>query len=209
MKDWTRPRQTKLALIPGQRVDDDDATIPALGDSMPIATRAPPNPPQVVFTVPGDPVPCSRPRAVPLMRDGKAVLGPGGRPIITAFTPTETRHYEQHVQRHARAAFEHCDDWRRVYAKKEAVRIHMHIVRRHWRGDWDNFAKGIADGIANSGLVFFNDNRITEALISMRTDPDDEPRVEVKVERATKDLRMQLWMQIALENGWTPPARPA
>lgn len=159
----------------------------------------------VVFVVPGDPVPCSRPRAVPLMRGGVPILGPGGRPIIHAFVPDETTHYEKHVERHTRAAFGPRQDWQQVYAKKEPVRISMHIVRRHWRGDWDNFAKGIADGVANSGLVFFNDNRITEALISMRTDPKDDPRVEVKVERASEDLRIQLWMQIALENGWTPP----
>jgi len=141
------------------------------------------------------------------MRNGRAVLAKNGRPIITAYTPPETDAYEAHVAKFAGYAANQCPEWGpSVLAPKAPVRIQMHFVRRFWRADWDNLAKGVADAMANTERFFFNDNRITEAMISVRTDKHDRPRVEVCVEPATVDLKIPLWAQVALEQGWSPPS---
>jgi Holliday junction resolvase RusA-like endonuclease len=136
---------------------------------------------------------------MPIMKDGRIVT--------TTTTPPETREYEQRVEAFARAAIQHNPEWRAVVARKLPVRVHVHFVRPHWRGDLDNLAKGILDGMAKAG-VFFNDNRVVQTLASVHTDPRAEHRAEVLVEPVMGPLLEPLWMAIARAHGWQPAATP-
>lgn len=162
--------------------------------------------PRLEFIVPGDPVPCARARVVAVRGPGgKPLMTSSGEPIVRAFTPDTTTEYEQRVALFASAALAKMPEWKAAFAQRLPIRVHLHVVRRQWRGDWDNFAKGLCDGLAKSGSIFDNDNRITQALISMHTDPRAEPRAEVTIETASATLDEPLWMRCAREAGWRPP----
>jgi len=154
--------------------------------------------PRLSFIVPGAPVPCARARLQPIRtRDGKTILRP--------YTPPETEEYEQRVSMFARTALQQRPEWANVLAARLPLRAHLHFVRQQWRGDWDNFAKGVCDGLQKAERVFHNDNRITQALVSIETDKRAEPRTEVLIETASATLTEPLWQRCALEAGWTPP----
>lgn len=60
----------------------------------------------VSFFVPGKPVGKGRARSHALMRGGKAVIGAGGRPIITHNTPERTVNFENLVGYHGQQAMQ-------------------------------------------------------------------------------------------------------
>lgn len=60
----------------------------------------------ISFYVPGKPVGKGRARSTPLMRDGKPVIGAGGRPIITHNTPDKTVNFENLVGYHGQQAMQ-------------------------------------------------------------------------------------------------------
>jgi Holliday junction resolvase RusA-like endonuclease len=162
--------------------------------------------PRLEFIVPGDPRPCGRPRAVPIMRNGRPVLTKDGRPLLNAYMPPETKEYEERVARFAEVAVGNTPDWRVVREARLPLRVHLHFVRRARRGDHDNFQKGAIDGMGQAGVVFENDSVIVQALVSVHTDPDAEPRTEILVETANAVLDEPLWMRCAREAGWNPPS---
>jgi len=149
--------------------------------------------PRLSFIVPGRVVPCARPRAM-LIR---------GR--IHSYVPSETTEYEKRVALCARSAVGRNPDWAYVVAKKLPLRVHIHVVRHEWRGDWDNLAKSICDGMGKAEVVFSNDLRIVQALVSSHTDPREEERAEVLVEPVMGTLNEPLWCAVARSNGWLPP----
>jgi Holliday junction resolvase RusA-like endonuclease len=148
--------------------------------------------PKLEFIIPGQVIPCGRPRATII----------NGH--VHTYMPRETIEYERRVALIARAIAQNCESWKSVYAEKLPIRVHMHFVRRAWRFDWDNAAKSVCDGLAASERVFSNDNRITQALVSLHTDPRAEPRTEVLIEPASIVLDEPLWMRVAREHGWAP-----
>lgn len=178
--------------------------------------------PRLVIVVPGPPVPCARPRSVPLMRNGKPVIGQGGRPIIHTFVPDTTTEYENRVAIFARRALAANREWQAVALSDAPLRCHLHFVRSVRRGDLDNFQKAALDGLKKANDyredptdlvrgkprkifvagVFEDDSRITQLLASMHTDPKDEPRTEIVVETANVVLEEPLWMRVAKERGW-------
>jgi Holliday junction resolvase RusA-like endonuclease len=154
--------------------------------------------PRIAFTVHGTPVPCARARVQPLrLRDGRV--------IMQAHTPPTTVEFEERVAMYARTALGRCPEWSHVVAQRLPIRAHLHVVRQAWRGDWDNFAKGVCDGLQKAEGIFDNDNRITQALVSLHTDKRDEPRTEITIETANAVLTEPLWMACAREAGWVPP----
>ncbi len=132
---------------------------------------------RLCFVVPGVPVPCARGRAVPLMRNGRPVLK-DGRPIIIVHTEDKTDAYEKHVATCALAAAV-SSRW-----EKPEPKVRLGLVIRVYRvkrtGDWDNYAKGIADGITKSGRVWSDDRYVVSANIAMAVSRAN-PRVEVEV----------------------------
>lgn len=183
---------------------------------------------RIQIIVPGPPVPCARPRVVPLMRNGQPVLGQGGRPIVHTFMPDTTTEYENRIALFARRVVVSNPDWQRVATNPDvALRVHVHFVRQHRRGDLDNFQKSALDGLKKANAyrghptelvrgkprkvfvsgIFDDDARITQVLASVHTDPKDEPRTEIVVETANVVLQEPLWARVARERGWTlaPP----
>ncbi len=130
------------------------------------------------FIVNGPPVPCARARVIPDDRSASGVAGQGAKrkARFRAVTPTKTRRYETHVGVIARAAVSHLSAWR-LDAAGYAVTIR--VFRAERRGDWDNFAKAITDGMNRA--VYLDDRLIRRALVEVDEDPA-RPRVEVEVE---------------------------
>lgn len=136
------------------------------------------------FTVPGAPVPAARPRAVPLMRNGRAIISAGGRPIIHAFVPDATTNYEKLVADYAAraASFE---GW---VKPEQGVRLGLvlRVYRVARRGDLDNFYKSAADGITKSGVVWDDDRYVVSARVAMAVSREN-PRMEVEVHLMPED----------------------
>lgn len=175
--------------------------------------------------VPGEPVPCGRPRYAPLMRNGKPILGAGNRPIVHVYMPDTTTEYEKRVALFARKALAAEPSWQAIALNPDvALRAHLHFVRTRRSGDLDNRVKSVLDGLKKANDyredprdlvrgkprkiftagVFDDDARITQILASMHTDPKDEPRTEIVIETANVVLEEPLWMRVARERGWGP-----
>jgi len=159
--------------------------------------------PRLSFIVPGHVVPSERVRKIPFVR-GRTPSG-AVRLGVRGLTPPDSEEYMNRVALYAMQAAARVPEWVHVVTQRLPIRLHLHIVRNAWRGDWDNYAKNLADGIARSGRVFTNDNRITQALVSIETDPRAEERAEVMVETASAKLVEPLWQAMAREAGWLPP----
>lgn len=179
--------------------------------------------PSLSFVVPGDPIPCARPRAFALMRKGAAILK-NGRPIIREYTEDRTEEYEGRVALFCRQALARYPEWQNSALAGHLLRVHLHFVRRAARGDLDNFQKAALDGIKKANdyrldptklvrgkpakiLVrgaFRDDSRISQCLASMHTDPKAEPRTEVTLETANVLLAEPLWQHVARIHGWGP-----
>lgn len=132
----------------------------------------------LTFVVPGVPVAAARPRAVPLMRGGRPIIGQGGRPIIHMFVPSETTDYEKHVATFAREAAD-----RQSWVKPERG-VRLGLVLRVFRtkriGDLDNFYKSAADGITKAACVWDDDRYVVSARVAMAVSKDN-PRMEIEV----------------------------
>lgn len=112
----------------------------------------------LAFTIPGPPVPCGRARVT---RRG-------------TFTPDRTRRYEAHVALCARVAVARANGF--PLAGDVAVRLDVYRVAR--RGDCDNFAKSVLDGMRR--IVFADDRQVQRLDVRMFVDRA-RPRVEVRV----------------------------
>lgn len=151
------------------------------------------------FIVPGHAQPYQRVSQRPVRMPSGKIIG------IRNLTPKESRAYMGLVAACALAAAARTPAWRAVLVQKLPVRIHLHVVRAKWLGDLDNLQKNILDGLQGSGVVFSNDNRVTQILASVHTDPRATPRAEVLIETASATLEEPLWMRCAREAGWRPP----
>lgn len=61
---------------------------------------------RVSFYVPGKPVGKGRARSAPLMRNGSAVIGKGGRPVVIHHTPDKTVQFENLIAYHGQQAMQ-------------------------------------------------------------------------------------------------------
>ena len=116
------------------------------------------------FVIPGPPVPCQRAR----------VVRGGGR--VHGVTPQRTRDYEELVAHFAKVAVMRLPGWR---ADAPAFGVTLRIYRAARRGDWDNFAKGICDGMRR--IVYGDDAAILDGHVQLFIDRAN-PRAEVEVE---------------------------
>jgi len=182
--------------------------------------------PRLAFVVPGHPVPCARPRAVPVMGRGGVAVLQDGRPLLRAYIPPETSDYERHVTDFARVALAAHPQWSPVALSPSVrFRVSIHFVRTGGQGDLDNFAKSVLDGIKKVNAyrldpnrmvrgkpakifvsgIFRDDRLIMQLLLSQHVHPKAEPRAEILVETAPAELTEPLWMRVALDAGWRPP----
>jgi Holliday junction resolvase RusA-like endonuclease len=115
------------------------------------------------FTVPGPPVPCERPR----FAKGRTYL------------PAKSRKYQSLVATYADTAAEQAG-WLIDIDHRYAIDIR--VYRQALRGDWDNFAKSICDGL--KGVAWPDDRQVLSALVQLELDRAN-PRVEVTVRRIT------------------------
>lgn len=122
------------------------------------------------FVVPGAPVPCARARVFSDRVTGK----------MRAARPAKTAAYEKHVATCAKLAA-NLARWECVPGE---YGISIHIARAAKRGDWDNYAKAITDGML--GIAYPDDRMITMATVYMSVEPD-KPRVHVVVWRVDKE----------------------
>jgi Holliday junction resolvase RusA-like endonuclease len=184
------------------------------------------------FVVPGEPVPAARPRVVPRYSGKKGgprrlITDGAGRPILSAYTEKETEEYEQRVAAFARAALQAHPEWLMVAMSDARFLVHLYFFRSPKnRGDKDNYEKAALDGIKKvnqyreeppkkpggrstkiflSG-VFRDDARVTQGIVALNTITRGEPRTEICVEPAIEQLAEPLWMRVAIERGWRPPA---
>lgn len=106
---------------------------------------------EVHFEIPGRPVPKKRARKMP-----------GQRP----YTPPETRAFEELVAWHARAL--------RPFLPEDRLRVLIvfHQGKTPLRGDIDNYAKSILDGMVKGGLIP-NDRQVRQLQLEFA---DGEPR---------------------------------
>jgi Holliday junction resolvase RusA-like endonuclease len=111
------------------------------------------------FTVPGPPVPCARARVV------------RGH----AFTPGKTRSYEWLVGWHAKGAMSYL--WQPPESATFGIEILVYRAAR--RGDFDNYAKAVCDGLTKAG-VWPDDSRVEMATVELYVSKTN-PRAEVCV----------------------------
>ena len=144
------------------------------------------------FTIPGEPVAKGRARSVPLMRNGKPVIGAGGRPVVLHHTPEKTVVYENLVRlaaeqaMYGRAPFEG--------ALMLTVRAYFTIpaswsLRKRrdaigaWvtkRPDFDNITKAVKDGC--NGVVWRDDCQVAAYGDGNGKRYSERPRVEIEIE---------------------------
>lgn len=135
---------------------------------------------EVQFVVPGLPAGKGRHRSAPLMRDGKPVIGKGGRPIIIHHSDPKTVKYENLVALSAQTAmagkglisgavFLELDirlpipkSWP---AKKKAMAI-QGLVAATKKPDVDNLEKSVCDGM--NGVVWDDDVQVVQVAKKKR-----------------------------------------
>jgi Holliday junction resolvase RusA-like endonuclease len=100
------------------------------------------------FWVPGPVIPLARPR----------VVNVGGK--VRAFTPSTSQNYKKLVGIYALNARNRLDGWRLDWADYS---IDIQVQRESLKGDWDNLAKGIQDGLI--GVLFDDDRYVTSAHV--------------------------------------------
>lgn len=141
--------------------------------------------------IPGPPKGKARHRSTPLMRNGKPVLGAGGRPVVIAHSDARTVEYENLVRLQAGQAMQGRSLLEgalamevRVFlavpvswSKKKRVAALAGAVRPTGKPDWDNLGKAISDGC--NAIVFGDDSAVTSALVAKRY--AEVPRVEVRI----------------------------
>jgi len=147
----------------------------------------------IAFTIPGEPVAKGRARSTPLMRNGRPVIGKGGRPIVTQYTPDRTARYENLVRLAAQQAM--AGQQPTEVAISLTVRAFLPIPQS-WslkkqraaalgeimpakKPDLDNLLKAIKDGA--NGVTWRDDAQVVDVCGSKRY---GTPRVEVEIRRA-------------------------
>lgn len=128
---------------------------------------------RMAFEVPGAPVPAARPRVV------------RGR----AFTPATTAAFEARVALTARVARSAAPAWP-APADELRYRLVLRVWRAADRGDADNFAKAVKDGISKAGTVWQDDRRVVDERTTMFLD-QATPRTEVEIEAFTVDVKAE------------------
>jgi len=141
--------------------------------------------PSLRFTIPGPPVPCARARIV--------VSRSHGRTRAHAFTPEKTASYEAHVRTLARVAVYQTQGWRTDWG---AYSVTLRFYRAERRGDWDNLAKSVTDGL--NGVAYHDDARIVHALVEVHEDPA-QPRAEVVIEMTGSETIEELQRRLRRE----------
>jgi Holliday junction resolvase RusA-like endonuclease len=116
------------------------------------------------FTVQGPPVPKARARVV--ARKGEKAR---------SYTPESTAAYEKLIGMHALAAVSKTPGWRTDWA---AYALTVMVYRDVRRGDADNFAKAVSDGM--NKIAYLDDAAITSLRVDL-IDGDERPRVEIEV----------------------------
>ncbi len=132
------------------------------------------------IVIPGVPVGKARARSNILMRNGKPVMGAGGRPIMTHHTPEKTENYEALVKYAGHQAMNGNPP------TDQAVAIDLQLfvvppaswsqkkrrdaledrIRPTTKPDADNVLKAIADGL--NGIVWADDKQMTDVIIRKR-----------------------------------------
>lgn len=119
------------------------------------------------FVVHGPPVPKARARTV--TRRSQA-----GATLTRSFTPDKTVAYERLIGGIGRAALSKLPRWRTD--GRYAVQIAVYRAAR--RGDVDNFAKAVLDGL--NGVCWRDDSAVTRLAVELYEDKE-RPRIEVEV----------------------------
>lgn len=145
----------------------------------------------ISFVVPGQPVAKARTRSVPLMRNGKPVLGAGGRPIVTNYTPKRTVSYEGLVRFTGKQAM----GSRPLLEGPLAMNLYIDMQipeskSQKWKRaalagmqrpttkpDLSNVVKALEDGL--NGVVYADDKQIVEMSICKRYAATPGVRVDV------------------------------
>lgn len=96
---------------------------------------------ELVISIPSDPVPKERPRV--------SAWGP-------SYTPPRTKAYQKLVGQCAAAVVAAHRDW----PTDGWYRVELVFRREHARGDLDNVAKSVLDGM--NGIVWLDDSRVIE-----------------------------------------------
>jgi len=176
--------------------------------------------PSLAFIVPGEPVPCARPR-----------MGKGGH----FYVPSETTEFEETVAFHALRSLNAQPTWAEL-ALNPRVRFWVLIdffVRVASTGeelfDLDNAVKSVLDGVNKANEYELNlrkivrgkpqkifkrgiwkdDRRVRACIGTVHTELRGGYRTEVVIEPAQVHLDKPVWMAIALEQGWAPPRAAA
>ena len=160
------------------------------------------SPLRLSFVVPGPPVPTARPLFV--------VRKFGEKAVPVAITRKATRAYQAHVGLFAQGAVSRHPSWGAFVQANplgRLYRVHLHFVLETNRGDLDNFAKSLTDGM--NTIAWADDRQVAQMLLSLSHEPKGEHRAEVLVELAGARLTEPLWSRIAIENGWRPTKVPA
>lgn len=103
-----------------------------------------------MIVIPGPPVPKGRPRSTRA----------GG-----VYTPQRTRDYEESVAWACRQA--------RVAHGAGAVAVRIRFMARRGRGDIDNLAKSVLDGLVMGGAID-DDRQVVRLLVELLPAPTDE-----------------------------------
>lgn len=133
--------------------------------------------------IPGDPIPKGRPRA---RVQGVRQVSPGmwaGKPFAQIYTDPQTRQFEEHVEAVVRRQLMGLDtgDGQQLtlpFRGRIIADLRLNVVKpksypksetipTKARGDVDNMAKSVLDGLANAG-VFANDRLVTDLNCARR-----------------------------------------
>lgn len=143
---------------------------------------------QIAFTVYGDPVPKGSTVPFPLMKDGKPVLGKGGRPVVVIQNANKnTKQWQTLV---ALASQEHRPE--KLFSEAVVLRLRFFFTRpksisvkkrpNHTvKPDLDKLIRCVGDAL--KGKIYAEDALIVS--IEATKEYGDPPRVEISVSEVT------------------------
>jgi len=148
------------------------------------------------FIVYGSPVAQPRQRHTPLMRDGKPVIGRGGRPVVVNYTPKTSPANQWKSDVKTSAVVEaRLDGWGLPSGPIRAdIAIYFprpeYMMKKKFadgpiphtkKPDRDNVEKGILDAL--KGVVFIDDGQICAGEVrKFYAEKDKGPRAEIRLE---------------------------